>query len=148
MRQTIDKRILRGLDAHFYEEETNLILDAKKQIKEYFEGNRVKFDIPLLTIGTAFQKNVWDELLKIPYGKTETYSGLSRKVSSVKAIRAVAAANGANAIVIIIPCHRVIGSNGEMAGHAGGVRSKKRLLQLESGDRMVQKELPFREALP
>ncbi|KAB2868464.1 MAG: methylated-DNA--[protein]-cysteine S-methyltransferase, partial [Bacteroidales bacterium] len=96
------------------------------------------FELPLLLIGTPFQKSIWNELLKIPYGKTETYMGLSQKLNNTKAIRAVAAANGANAISIIVPCHRIIGSNGELVGYAGGVDVKQKLLRLENSDNYAE----------
>ena len=82
-------------------------------------------------MGTEFQKQVWDSLLQVPYGKSETYLGLSKILGNEKAIRAVATANGANAISIIVPCHRIIGSNGDLVGYAGGLPAKKKLLELE-----------------
>jgi methylated-DNA-[protein]-cysteine S-methyltransferase len=102
------------------------------QLLEYFEGNRKKFDLPLNPKGTFFQKKVWEELQKIPYGKTISYLELSKKLGDPKAIRAVAAANGKNPIWIIIPCHRVVGSQGDMVGYAGGIHRKKWLLNHES----------------
>jgi len=89
------------------------------------------FTIPLLLIGTEFQKKVWNELLQIPYGTTLSYLKLSQKIGDSKAVRAVANANGSNAISIIIPCHRIIGSNGKMIGYAGGIPIKEKLLALE-----------------
>ncbi len=132
MRSKIDKRIQMGLDAFYEDEETAVIQSTKNQLIEYFKGERKEFDIPLQMVGTPFQQNVWNELLNIPYGKTETYLGLSQKLNNKKAIRAVASANGANAMAIFIPCHRVIGSDGELVGYAGGVNVKKKLLQIES----------------
>ena len=102
------------------------------QLKEYFDGKRKTFDIPLLTIGTDFQKSVWDGLIKIPYGTKASYLELSKNIGNEKAVRAVASANGANAIGILIPCHRIIGSNGDLVGYAGGLPAKKKLLELES----------------
>ena len=102
------------------------------QLNEYFKGSRKQFDLKLNPQGTAFQKKVWDELLKIPYGKTISYLELSKKLGDVKAIRAVASANGKNPIWIIIPCHRVIGSDGSLTGYAGGLQRKKWLLEHES----------------
>jgi methylated-DNA-[protein]-cysteine S-methyltransferase len=131
MRPAIDQRIRKGLDAS-YEEGTSAIIEkCKLQLKEYFEGTRTAFDIPLLLVGTDFQKEVWNALLQIPHGKTTSYLGLSQKLGNEKAIRAVATANGANAISIIIPCHRVIGSDGNLVGYAGGLPAKKKLLLLE-----------------
>ena len=132
MRSSINRKILQSLDAQFEEEETPVIKNARNQLGEYFSGNRKEFEIPLLLVGTAFQKSVWNELLKIPFGQTETYLGLSEKLGDEKAIRAVANANGANAISIIVPCHRIVGSKGEMVGYAGGVKVKEKLLGLES----------------
>ena len=131
MRPTIDKRIRDGLDAAFEEVETIVTETAKHQLNEYFSAKRIDFDVPLLMVGTSFQKKVWNELLKIPFGKTESYLGLSRKIGNEKAIRSVAAANGANAIAIFIPCHRIIGSDGKLTGYAGGLQAKRKLLQLE-----------------
>ena len=133
MRTAIDRRIQRGLEASYEEKSSPVIQEAQSQLEAYFDGKRNDFEVPLLLVGTPFQKQVWQELLKIPYGKTESYSGLSKKMNNEKAIRAVAAANGANAISIFIPCHRIIGSNGEPVGYAGGTTTKKRLLQLEKG---------------
>jgi len=107
------------------------------QIDEYFNGSRKIFDLPLDLQGTDFQKRVWLELLKIPYGKTISYKELSLKLGDVKAIRAVGAANGANPVSIIVPCHRVIGSDGSLTGYAGGLWRKKWLLEFESQDRLL-----------
>ena len=106
--------------------------DAVYQLNEYFAGNRQHFDLTLNPQGTDFQKRVWDELLNIPYGKTVSYLDLSKKLGDVKAIRAVAAANGKNPLWIVVPCHRVIGSNGDLTGYAGGLHRKKWLLEHES----------------
>nr|WP_299337688.1 methylated-DNA--[protein]-cysteine S-methyltransferase [Allomuricauda sp.] len=106
--------------------------EAVTQFKEYFEGKRKNFDLKLNPSGTEFQKRVWDELQKIPYGKTISYLELSKKLGDVKAIRAVAGANGKNPLWIVLPCHRVIGSNGELTGYAGGLHRKKWLLEHES----------------
>lgn len=132
MRRVVDERVCEGLDSEFRFSSTDLIEGTKKQLTEYFQKSRVKFDIPLLLVGTEFQKSVWEQLLGIPYGRTDTYLGLSKKLNNIKAIRAVAAANGANAISIIVPCHRVVGSNHELVGYAGGVEVKKKLLRLEN----------------
>jgi methylated-DNA-[protein]-cysteine S-methyltransferase len=111
---------------------------------EYFSSKRKTFDIPLLLIGTDFQENVWNELIKIPFGKTSSYLELSRKLGNVLAIRAVASANGANAISIIIPCHHIIGSDGKLIGDAGGLAAKKKLLELE-GYNQFDKQLKLFE---
>ena len=131
MRSANDVRIKKGLEADFQEEESEVIELAISQFMEYFSGKRKIFEIPLLLIGTKFQKSVWEELQKIPFGKTESYLGLSKQLGNELAIRAVASANGANTIAIIVPCHRIIGSNGELVGYAGGLAAKKKLLQLE-----------------
>ena len=132
MRTTIDKRLQAGLNAKYVEESSEVIEQTIAQLKEYFDGERKTFDIPLLTIGTDFQKSVWEGLLKIPYGVTASYLELSKNIGNEKAVRAVASANGANAIGILIPCHRIIGSNGDLVGYAGGLPAKKKLLELES----------------
>ena len=131
LRSSIDKKLLKEPDASCIEEETSIIKNTIVQLNEYLDGERTEFTIPLLLVGTSFQKTVWKELLKIPFGETVSYSELSRKISTEKAIRAIAAANGANAIAIIVPCHRVVGSRGELVGYAGGIRTKMKLLQLE-----------------
>lgn len=131
MRDQVDSRIQKYLKTQYIEFESPLLLETKKQLGEYFSGDRNTFSIPLLLIGTEFQQTVWNQLLQIPYGETESYLGLSRKLKNEKAIRAVASANGANAISIIIPCHRIIGSNGELTGYAGGLDAKRSLLTLE-----------------
>jgi len=105
---------------------------TKAQLDEYFLGERSEFDIPLLLVGSEFQQGVWRALLEVPYGETASYLDLSKRLNNEKAIRAVASANGANAISIIVPCHRIIGSNGELTGYAGGLPLKKRLLDLEN----------------
>lgn len=106
--------------------------DVAYQLQEYFNGTREIFTLELSPEGTDFQKRVWKELLNIPYGKTISYLELSKKLGDVKAIRAVAAANGQNPLWIIIPCHRVIGSDGSLTGYAGGLHRKKWLLEHES----------------
>ena len=131
-RTTIDKRIQTLLKANFIEYEDDVIKQTKIQLEEYFNMNRKVFDIPLLLVGSPFQKQVWEELLKIPYGTTASYLELSKSIGNEKAVRAVANANGANAIGIIVPCHRIIGSNGELTGYAGGLDKKKKLLELEN----------------
>ncbi|WP_297760896.1 methylated-DNA--[protein]-cysteine S-methyltransferase [uncultured Muriicola sp.] len=109
-----------------------LLEDAAYQLKEYFEGKRKDFQLELNPLGTEFQLRVWKELQTIPYGKQISYLELSKKLGDVKAIRAVAAANGKNPLWIVIPCHRVIGSNGDLVGYAGGLHRKKWLLNHES----------------
>lgn len=141
MRDQIDKRIQKGLNAHYIEEETPILRAAKVQLEEYMKGDRLSFDIPLTLVGTDFQKQVWSELLTIPYGKTLSYLELSKSIGNIQAIRAVASANGANALSIFIPCHRVIASNGKMQGYAGGVETKESLLRLEGAISCSQLQL-------
>ena len=114
------------------EKDTNLLLEAKKQLEEYFEGKRKKFDLPLKQAGTEFQKKVWKALKEIPYGKTRTYKEVAKMVGNEKASRAVGMANNKNNIPIIVPCHRVIGSDGKLVGYALGLDMKRYLLDLES----------------
>ncbi len=106
--------------------------DAATQIQEYFEGKRTSFTFRLNPAGTDFQKKVWNALLEIPFGKTVSYHDLSVKLGDVKAIRAVASANGKNPLWIVIPCHRVIGADGSLTGYAGGLWRKKWLLEHEN----------------
>lgn len=106
--------------------------DAAYQLQEYFEGKRKVFDLELDPQGTDFQKKVWDALLQIPFGKTTSYLELSKRLGDVKAIRAVASANGKNPLWIVVPCHRVIGSDGSLVGYAGGLHRKKWLLEHEN----------------
>lgn len=115
-------------------EETDLIKECFKQLKEYFEGNRTKFDLPLDPIGTEFQSKVWNELLKIPYGETKSYKDVAIAIGNEKACRAIGMANNKNPIPIIIPCHRVIGSNGKLVGYSGGLGVKEKLLNIENID--------------
>ncbi|MCD4818061.1 MAG: methylated-DNA--[protein]-cysteine S-methyltransferase [Candidatus Cloacimonetes bacterium] len=131
MRDTIDSRIKKGLNAEYLENDSEIIRKTETQINEFLKKERKEFDIDLLLVGTEFQKKVWKELMKIPFGTTKTYLDLSRNLGNEKAVRAVASANGANAIAIIVPCHRIIGSNGTLVGYAGGLSSKKRLIELE-----------------
>ena len=107
------------------------IINIFQQLKEYFNRKRKEFDLPLEIRGTDFQKKVWNELTKIPYGETISYGELANRMGDKNLMRAVAAANGANPIPIIIPCHRVIGSDGSLTGYAGGLDVKKKLLELE-----------------
>lgn len=106
-----------------------------KQLQEYFEGSRKDFNLKLNPKGTEFQKKIWDLLLEIPFGKTTSYLKLSKKYGDVKAIRAVANANGKNPLWVIIPCHRVIGSDGSLTGYAGGLHRKQWLLNHESSSK-------------
>ena len=109
-----------------------LLEKAIEQLSEYFKGERQLFDLKIETNGTAFQNSVWRELLNIPYGHTCSYFDIAQKIGNPKAVRAVGAANGKNPIALIVPCHRVIGSNGTLTGYAGGLDRKAWLLQHEA----------------
>jgi methylated-DNA-[protein]-cysteine S-methyltransferase len=132
MRKSVDDRIKKLLDADYIEVDDEVLKETRKQIDEYFIMQRQEFTLPLLMVGTEFQKSVWNALLKIPYGKTASYLELSKIIGNEKAVRAVANANGANAIALIIPCHRIIGTNGKLTGYGGGLPLKKKLLDLEN----------------
>ena len=131
MRATIDNRLKRGLGAEFAEQDNAVLKAASGQLDEYFGQQRTVFTMPLLVVGTEFQKTVWKALMLVPFATSLSYLELAEKINNKKAVRAVASANGANALSIFIPCHRIIGSNGELVGYAGGLAAKKRLLKLE-----------------
>jgi methylated-DNA-[protein]-cysteine S-methyltransferase len=131
MRRAVDGRIKKGLDAEFVEQDDEILEKTRRQVDEYLNGNRKEFDIPLLMVGTDFQKRVWKALTKVPYGVTSTYGQIAEDIGRPKAVRAVGNANSANPISIIVPCHRIIGSDGELVGYGGGLSVKKRLLKLE-----------------
>lgn len=131
MRGSVDDRIKRGLNASFVEQNDDVLETTKTQLEAYFLGERSVFDIPLLLVGTDFQKKVWCALDKVKYGETSTYQSLAAAIGNTNAVRAVGNANGANGLAIIIPCHRIIGSQGELVGYGGGLPLKKRLLELE-----------------
>ena len=130
-RESVDQRLQRILNANYVECTSDVIQMAKRQLDEYFLRQHHEFDIPLLFVGTDFQKKVWNELLKIPYGATVSYGELAMRIGMPNAVRAVANANAVNAISIIAPCHRVIGSNGSLSGYGGGLDRKRFLLDLE-----------------
>jgi methylated-DNA-[protein]-cysteine S-methyltransferase len=140
MRATVDNRIKNGLKAKFVEREDELLTKTRTQLDEYLSGNRRDFDIPLLMVGTDFQKSVWEALRKVPYGSTSTYLQLAKDIDNEKAVRAVANANGANSMSVVIPCHRIIGSDGELVGYGGSLPVKKRLLTIETGTNSIQRE--------
>lgn len=135
-RDRVNRRLKRVLNAEFEEGGSDIIEKAMQQLDEFFAGTRREFEIPLLFAGTDFQKTVWEELLKIPYGQTISYGEMARRIAMPKAVRAVANANGANSISIFAPCHRVIGSNRSLTGYAGGVDTKRKLLELEEINRI------------
>nr|WP_315223509.1 methylated-DNA--[protein]-cysteine S-methyltransferase [uncultured Flavobacterium sp.] len=109
-----------------------ILKEAVLQLQEYFEGKRTNFNLKLNPKGTEFQQKVWKSLLEIPFGKTISYSDQTKKLGDLKAIRAVASANGKNPLWIVVPCHRVIGTNGSLTGYAGGLHRKKWLLEHEN----------------
>lgn len=111
-----------GFDNNF------ILTELKKQMIEYFDGSRMEFTLPLHLIGTDFQKKVWNYLISIPYGFTKSYSDQAKELEMIPAIRAIAHANGANKIAIIVPCHRVLGKNGRLTGYRGGVERKRKLI--------------------
>jgi methylated-DNA-[protein]-cysteine S-methyltransferase len=111
----------------------DVVWEAARQLDEYFSGDRTTFSLPIAPAGTSFQVEVWTALTKIPYGQTMSYADLARRIARPSAVRAVGAANGQNPIPIVIPCHRVIGSNGSLVGFGGGLEAKRYLLGLERG---------------
>ncbi len=108
-----------------------VIVECERQLTEYFDGDRTSFDFPFQQEGTLFQKKVWTELIHIPFGRTISYMELSKRIKNIKAIRAIGTANGSNAISIVVPCHRVVGSNGDLTGYNGDLWRKKWLLDHE-----------------
>lgn len=130
----VEIQIMRQLEPapeELEQRETALLLEAKRQLEEYFAGIRAGFSLPLAPEGTAFQKAVWKQLEAIPYGETRTYGQIAAAVGNPNASRAVGGANHNNPIAIIIPCHRVIGANGKLTGYAGGIDLKEALLRIE-----------------
>lgn len=133
-RKNIDKQfqsLSKAMNAEIVQGDNKHFIQLEQELKEYFEGKRIRFDVPVYTIGTDFQQKVWKMLTGIPLGETRTYKQQSELIGNPKAVRAVGTANGINKIAIIIPCHRVIGSNGELIGYAGGIWRKQKLLELE-----------------
>ena len=118
--------------------------EAERQLREYLAGERKVFDLPLDPVGTSFQRQVWDALYEIPYGEVTSYGAIARQLGDVKLSRAVGAANGANPIAVILPCHRVIGADGSLTGYGGGLPLKRRLLELEGVQLPQQSE--YRQA--
>ncbi len=145
LRLLADDNGLRGL---YYQEHKNVpplnsrpesthpvLVEARRQVEEYFSGKRREFELPLSLQGTPFMLEVWDALGKIPFGTKVTYGQLAETVGRPKASRAVGRANGLNPVSIVLPCHRVVGSNGKLTGYAGGLGNKEWLLQHEKGER-------------
>jgi methylated-DNA-[protein]-cysteine S-methyltransferase len=116
-----------------WEPDTGELDEVVQQVTAYFQGHLRAFDVPVCPEGTPFQRSVWRQLQEIPYGETISYAELARRIGNPKAVRAVGLANGANPISIVIPCHRVIGSNGALVGYGGGLQTKEALLALERG---------------
>lgn len=131
MRTGVDQRITKHLKAVYVEKNDVVIEQAIEELTQYFQRERTVFDTPLLFAGTEFQKSVWQQLTTITYGETVSYLTLADKVGNTKAVRAVASANGANALSIFVPCHRVIGKNNTLVGYAGGLDAKQKLLDIE-----------------
>jgi methylated-DNA-[protein]-cysteine S-methyltransferase len=120
-----------------WERDERPFAEVVRQLRAYFAGELTEFCVPLAMEGTEFQLRVWAELRKIPYGETRTYGQLAAEIGKPEAMRAVGLANGQNPIPIIVPCHRVIGSNGSLTGYGGGMENKKKLLELEQGQRRL-----------
>ena len=130
-RSRIDSRVQGALGAKYVEQSSEVIEKTVIELEEYFSATRKAFDIPVLLLGTEFQKSVWEALMKVPYGMTNSYAEVARAVGKEKAVRAVASAIGANAISILVPCHRIIGRDGALRGYAGGIETKQKLLSME-----------------
>lgn len=125
LEERLDALLRPGQHPHF--------ITLEEQLGEYFTGRRTAFDLPLVLPGTSFQRRVWTELQRIPYGETRTYRQLAESLGNPKAVRAVGKANGDNRLAILVPCHRLIGSDGWLTGYGGGIWRKERLLRLERG---------------
>ena len=132
MLETQIKILEKRLNAALYSGKSPYFKKLAKQINEYFSGKRTEFDIPLITPGTPFQKEVWNAITTVPFGKIRTYKQQSIQINNPKAVRAVGSANGDNRIAIIIPCHRIVGNNGALVGYGGGLWRKRFLLELEN----------------
>ncbi len=127
----------RAIDPSWLADTTGVLTNVRKELDQYFAGRLKRFTTPLAFDGTPFQNQVWHELCRIPYGETISYLELANRIKNPKAVRAVGMANGANPIAIIVPCHRVIGSNGSLTGFGGGIPTKRALLELERGQRTL-----------
>ena len=130
-RAAVDARVQKKLSAEFVQRDNPVLEAARRELRQYFAHERKTFDVPLMLVGSAFQQRVWRALLEIPFGQTTSYLALAETIADRNSVRAVAAANGANGLSIFVPCHRVIGSNGDLVGYAGGLRTKADLLGLE-----------------
>jgi methylated-DNA-[protein]-cysteine S-methyltransferase len=127
----------RGIDADWRPDTKGVLTGIRRELDQYFAGRLKAFSTPVAFRGTPFQNTVWRELRRIPYGETISYLELANRIQNPKAVRAVGMANGANPIAIIVPCHRVIGSNGSLTGFGGGLPTKRALLELEKGQRTL-----------
>jgi methylated-DNA-[protein]-cysteine S-methyltransferase len=127
----------RAIEPSWVADTAGELIGVRRQLDEYFAGRLRTFSTPLVFEGTAFQNQVWKELCRIPYGETISYLELANRIRNPRAVRAVGMANGANPIAIIVPCHRVIGSNGSLTGFGGGIPTKRALLELERGQRTL-----------
>ncbi len=134
------RRLQKALGVSFEERSTGLIARTARELDEYFAGERREFDVPLLLIGSEFQRAVWAELMKIPYTVRISYGELALRLGRPRAVRAVASAVGANPLSIIVPCHRVVGSSGSLTGYAGGLPAKQSLLHLETTTPVLKEE--------
>jgi len=132
MLETQLERVSRAFDCVFERGDSPIIALVRTQLAEYFRGDRTEFEVPIHVPGTPFQTRVWEELRRIPIGTTTSYARVAQAIGEPLAVRAVARANGDNRVAILIPCHRVIGSDGSLTGYGGGLWRKKRLLDLEA----------------
>ena len=142
----IHRRLARYLKTDFLNGTSDVMAECAGQLDEYFGGQRREFSIPILLAGTDFQKTVWQTLSQIPYGTTISYSELAGMIGHPASVRAVANANGANAISILLPCHRVIGADHSLTGYGGGLEKKRALLEMEA-ERVVHSTRSGRSAL-
>src|SRR5205085_10993638 len=127
-----DQKYFPSIDAAWKENKRSSVLcEAKQQIDEYFAGSRERFDVPLAPAGTSFQRAVWNAIAEVPHGATRTYANLAERVGHPGSARAAGAATGRNPLSIIVPCHRIVGSDGSLTGYAGGLDRKRHLLALE-----------------
>jgi methylated-DNA-[protein]-cysteine S-methyltransferase len=128
----LDAKYASRIDAAWKEDrEAPVLRDCARQLAEYFDGERGRFDLPLSPEGSEFQRRIWREIARVPYGKTLTYSELARRAGAPGSARAAGAATGRNPIAIVVPCHRIVGAGGSLTGYAGGLARKARLLELE-----------------
>lgn len=134
-------RLARYMNASFKTATTSVLEETKRQLDEYFAGKRKSFDIQLRMVGTCFQQQVWNALTDIPYGATKSYKDIAQNIGKPQSVRAVAGAVGANGISILIPCHRVIGSDNSLTGYAGGLEAKRELLRIEAQEDKVKTEV-------